>query len=384
MCFLKTCRLFPWFFKNPDCSKLLIFLLLFYPLFMQGHSNSLDKKSGSNEGAEKLNHTKIITFAGYNWLVKSSTQPVGPGPNFFSDSTENVRVDAQGRLHLAITHRDGKWHCAEVILMGSFGYGRYVFQLATPVGRIDPQATLGLFTWDSSAPANHNREIDIEIGRWGIPFDPTNSQYVVQPYTTPGNLVRFTTPDSLAFSTHSFEWTPDSIKFLSVKGHQSTPPYDSLISSFTYTGPDIQPPGIENTRMNLWLFRGFAPLNGQGFEVIVSNFKYFPPAPVGIDETPETRQIPEGYALFQNFPNPFNPQTTISFFLPQQSSVKLTIYDLLGKEVAVLAQGLLPAGTHQYLWNAAQLSGGLYFYRLTVSKGGRVKFHSQKKLLLIK
>ncbi len=380
----KSCGLPVSLLKITKLSKLLVLLLILAPLFVKAGDQSFDKRSGSNDGAETLTNSKTISFAGYNWLVKNSNTPVGPGPNFFSDSTENVRVDAEGKLHMGITQRNGNWHCAEVILMGSLGYGRYVFQLATPVGLIDAQATLGLFTWDSGAPANFFREIDIEIGRWGIPFDPTNAQFVVQPYATSGNLLRYTTPDSLEFSTHSFEWTPDSIKFLSVKGNKSAPPYDSLISSYNYTGSDIQPPGNENTRINLWLFRGFPPQNGQQFEVIISNFEYFPPQPVGIDDTPE-EQLPAGYSLSQNYPNPFNPETTIAFNLPKAGFTTLNIYNQIGEVVAELISDNLPANNYRRVWNAVSFPSGIYYYRLSVkSASDNSEFVKTKKMVLLK
>ena len=55
-----------------------------------------------------------ISFSGYDWWVKTSFGLVGPGPNYFSDSTNNVWLDAQGRLHLRITNRSNQWQCAEV------------------------------------------------------------------------------------------------------------------------------------------------------------------------------------------------------------------------------------------------------------------------------
>ena len=70
---------------------------------------------------------KTIFFSGYNWTVKNSPGKVGPGPNYFSDSANNVWVDTQGRLHLKITKRNGRWYCAEVISEVSFGYGEHLF-----------------------------------------------------------------------------------------------------------------------------------------------------------------------------------------------------------------------------------------------------------------
>src|ERR1051325_11835524 len=117
-----------------------------------------------------------IVWSGHTWQVKSSQSKVGPGPNFFSASAENVSVDAEGRLHLRITYRNGRWHCAEIISTESFGYGTYSFAIASPVDALDPSVVLGLFTWSDKAAYNH-REIDIEFGRWGNASDTTNAQY---------------------------------------------------------------------------------------------------------------------------------------------------------------------------------------------------------------
>ena len=142
-------------------------------------------------GAEQKVITKrSITFSGYAWKVKSSEGPVGPGSNYFSDNKDNAWVDTAGRLHLRITQREGRWHCAEIIYERSFGFGTYRFYIATPLARLDPNITLGLFTW-SDTPAYAHREIDIECGKWGKADDTNNAQFVVQPYQTPGRLSRY-------------------------------------------------------------------------------------------------------------------------------------------------------------------------------------------------
>jgi hypothetical protein len=65
-----------------------------------------------------------------------------------------------------------------------------------------------------------------------------------------------------------------------------------------------------------------------------------------------------------NFPNPFNPSTTISYVLPAVLPVRLTIYDLLGRSVAVLVDAQQEAGPHRERWNANGAASGLYVYRL--------------------
>jgi hypothetical protein len=89
--------------------------------------------------------------------------------------------------------------------------------------------------------------------------------------------------------------------------------------------------------------------------------------------------IPENFYLFQNYPNPFNPSTKISFVLPQANNVKLTVYDALGREVAVLVNEFRQAGQWNAEFNASALSSGIYFYRLEAGS-----FTETKKMLLIK
>src|SRR5262245_55233039 len=101
----------------------------------------------SADAAGKPGYPNKVTWGGRTWQVKSSQAQVGPGPNYFSASSENVWVDAQDRLHLKITSRNGQWRCAEVISSTTFGYGTYTFELASPVDALDKNVVLGLFTW---------------------------------------------------------------------------------------------------------------------------------------------------------------------------------------------------------------------------------------------
>jgi len=88
---------------------------------------------------------------------------------------------------------------------------------------------------------------------------------------------------------------------------------------------------------------------------------------------------PKAYTLEQNYPNPFNPATNIKFSIPKDGFVEILIYDILGKEVAVLVQDPFQAGTYNVDFNAGNLSSGVYFYTIKVND-----FTATKKMLLIK
>jgi hypothetical protein len=75
--------------------------------------------------------------------------------------------------------------------------------------------------------------------------------------------------------------------------------------------------------------------------------------------------MPKVFALEQNFPNPFNPSTVISFSLPKQDMVSLKVFNILGQEVETLVDDVLSAGVHTVTWNADRTASGVYFYRLS-------------------
>ncbi|MCL4279763.1 MAG: T9SS type A sorting domain-containing protein, partial [Ignavibacteriaceae bacterium] len=85
------------------------------------------------------------------------------------------------------------------------------------------------------------------------------------------------------------------------------------------------------------------------------------------------------YILRQNYPNPFNPTTQISFSLKENSFVSLKVYDILGREVAVLVNEVLTAGNHQVQFNGSSLKSGIYFYEIRTDK-----FRDMRKLVLLK
>jgi endo-1,4-beta-xylanase len=101
---------------------------------------------------------------------------------------------------------------------------------------------------------------------------------------------------------------------------------------------------------------------------------------VNVTVSVETAEaVPQNFQLFNNFPNPFNPTTTISFNLPVRSDIRLQLVDILGRVVKEITAGSYEAGTHQVKLDASNLSSGIYFYKLEAGN-----FVSTKKLVLMK
>jgi photosystem II stability/assembly factor-like uncharacterized protein len=99
--------------------------------------------------------------------------------------------------------------------------------------------------------------------------------------------------------------------------------------------------------------------------------------PLGIK--PLSNEIPVGYSLSQNYPNPFNPATKISFDLPKSGDVRLTVFDMLGREVTVLVSEKLNSGTYEVELDGTNYPSGVYFYRITAGE-----FTETKKMILLK
>jgi hypothetical protein len=97
---------------------------------------------------------------------------------------------------------------------------------------------------------------------------------------------------------------------------------------------------------------------------------------VGLDDE---AALPAEFALEQNYPNPFNPSTVIAFQLPETSSVTLKVYDVLGRPVASLVNGTMPAGRHEVSFDASRLSTGVYIYRLQAGS-----FVTSRQMMLVK
>lgn len=98
--------------------------------------------------------------------------------------------------------------------------------------------------------------------------------------------------------------------------------------------------------------------------------------------TPVLSSIPQGFSLSQNYPNPFNPSTKIDYNLPEDGRVNIGLYDVSGREVMNIEDGMQSAGYYTVSINAETLSAGVYFYKINVT--GKENFTAVKRLVLVK
>jgi photosystem II stability/assembly factor-like uncharacterized protein len=137
---------------------------------------------------------------------------------------------------------------------------------------------------------------------------------------------------------------------------------------------------ISNTSMDLWAVCFIDTARGwiSGYRDVVlrtANGGWGPL--ISVHEPPVG--VPDAYSLSQNFPNPFNPSTTIRYSLPHSGNVSLTLFNMLGQEVATIAQGEMAPGYHEVKFEASALASGVYLYRLRAGD-----FVQTRKLILLR
>ncbi len=99
---------------------------------------------------------------------------------------------------------------------------------------------------------------------------------------------------------------------------------------------------------------------------------------------PSPADLPDEFSLDQNYPNPFNPTTDIGFRIQDRRYVRVSVFDVLGREVAVLVDRELSPGSHTTTWNANGMTSGLYFYRLEVRGEKGERWVETKKMMLVR
>lgn len=260
--------------------KKTIYLLLFALSFAackksDGKLSDTAKTTTGSNAVSKLKTASTLSFAGYTWEVTTNPSGQGPGPNVFS--TGSAYVDASGFLHLKIKKNTttGKWECGEVTMLSSLGYGTYQWKVEGPISTLDKNVVFGLFNYSGNENFD---EMDIEYSKWGVASNNRVLNYTLYPETgSTLDTVEVTYPVTLSgtYTTQRFKRSSSAVTFKSLGGF-----YDNdtnLYASKTWTSP---PQSISTlsmpVMMNLWLFHGVAPSNGQNVEIIIHDFKFTP------------------------------------------------------------------------------------------------------------
>lgn len=208
-----------------------------------------------------------------------------------------------------------------------------------------------------------------------------NDKWINYLFVFGGNIFAGTREGLYFSQDNGLTWIPRGLSNMSVLTFTT---YGSTIFAGTSTGVYLtknngetwiqKNQGIEDKTVNgLLINEGYIIAGTMGSSVWRRDYIDI----VGIE--PISNEIPDKFSLHQNYPNPFNPTTNIKFDLKEKSNVKLIIYNSLGKEVAVLVNKELNAGSYNFDWNAANFSSGIYFYRMTTDK-----FVETRKMILVK
>ncbi|MGA8263002.1 MAG: N,N-dimethylformamidase beta subunit family domain-containing protein [Ignavibacteriaceae bacterium] len=183
----------------------------------------------------------------------------------------------------------------------------------------------------------------------------------------PTNAVKLNS--NYSYQVKVFDYNRDSLNFQLVT-HPSWLSINSSTGMVTGTAPSQG----EDALVSINVIDGHNNSDTQTFTLHVSNT---------ITNVKLNNNLPTTFSLFQNFPNPFNPSTTINYQIPKVGFVTLKVYDVLGREVALLVNEEKPAGSYRVNFDASsvkgELSSGIYFYRISVGN-----YSSVKKMVLLK
>ncbi len=319
-------------------------------------------------------------------------------------TSHNLYVDTSRALLYIIGHSANPvriWSLSDPVNpteVSTFGPGASVHDVYARGNRAYvSEGSLGSFSvWDvtnPAAPSLLTRFEDASSGYAHNAWLSDDGNFLMTTEETSGKAVRYWDisdlnnvvkrgeylgPTSLAHNTHIkgqyayISHYKDGLKIVDL----SNPDQLQEVASYNTYQPIA---GMTSPYMGAW---GAYPFFHSG-KVLISDMQrglfvmHFPPAVVtGVGEHPE--EIPQSITLHPNYPNPFNPSTTIRCTLHEPDVVELTVLDMLGRKIEVLFQGELQAGSHTFRWSPSGVASGLYIYALSTSRGGTI---SRKMIL---
>jgi photosystem II stability/assembly factor-like uncharacterized protein len=219
---------------------------------------------------------------------------------------------------------------------------------------------------------------------WTSLYNNFANTYVYSLVVSGSNLFAGTNNGVYLFTNSGSDWTMDTVGFfdknvLSVEavGENLFAAVDDSVYLSTDNGSTWAQVSTGLPHSSIW---ALAANNTNLFAGTYNSGVWRRPLPEMITAVKDNKdQIPAHFRLDQNFPNPFNPSTTINYSIPKAGLVTLKVYDVLGKEVATLVNGVKSAGSYHVQFFANRLASGIYFYRLIAGNSVMTK-----KLILMK
>ena len=219
---------------------------------------------------------RTLAWSGYQWDVRPGGVG-GPGPNRWSDSEANARVEGSELVLSILKDAQGRWTSSEVDNQQHLGYGTYRWVVNSDLSTIDAYDVVGMFVWGDAPPSNN--EIDIEAAHWGNLAWPSGSGTVWQDFDADKSKSK-----SFDYSAHppyvnQFTWAPGSVAYRITDGT------GNVLFEWTLLN-GVPTPSVEVPIVNFWRFEDVAPSSARS--VRLSSFSWaplghedeLPPAPV--------------------------------------------------------------------------------------------------------
>jgi hypothetical protein len=341
-------------------------------------------------GAEFADPRNLVGIEGQRYTIPAP--PAVPGPLYFAvtaldrnyneSDTSNILLVTPPPPPLLASPADGTTAIPEsVIVRWHFqsGVSSYHLQVAS-----DPTFASGILVNDSSLTdtASVVKALDGQAtyswrvrsgnmagkGSFSAPWSFTTGipKAPVQIYPPRATL---NLPINLSFVWNEVPTATSYRLQLAIGGDYSIPAVDS--SGIADTSATVT--GLTLNRIYYWRVRAVNAV-GSGPWSTSSNFRTYTSV-----ELTQNDGLPSEFMLSQNFPNPFNPTTSLQFALPKTEHVLVRVYDMLGREETTLVDETLPAGRYTVTWNASRAASGVYFYRIAAGP-----FIDTKRMLLLK
>ncbi len=322
---------------------------------------------------EPLGSTRYVTLFDFNsQAILRQRQVSGPAAQYSYDT-----------LGAPIMLNPGQQYLIEMFGDGS-SYG-YYFGLSTQIGQ---HLTYGDMRYCNSCTQNTFPTTILAGYHYGYPdfwyFVP-NNPVTPGPTHINGTPADTNTPAAPTGLTGipgnqqiALRWNKspafDAAKYLIYRNTTNNPNTATLVDSTIHPDTLYTNTGLINgTNYFFWVRvkDGFCSPRISNYSIV------FSATPTSIENI--SSEIPKVYALYQNYPNPFNPVTNINFDIPKASLVRITVYDLLGKEVGVILNQDLTAGRYKTDWDASTYASGVYFYKVEAGD-----FVDRKKMVVVK